>query len=278
MDIRSVHNVRTAENTLIEVELAGICTRLLAFLIDVTVFLLVLAVTFLIIKLSGNISPELSKTLFNLLFDHRLSGDAFLTVVFTLLFGVSTLAFCYHFFQEWLWRGKTVGKHCMRIRVVRGNGQPIGFWEAFGRNVMRFFLDVYPMGLGIYPMILSSREKRFGDYLVDTLVINDQRINRPVLNFSEAVAQIQAASPSPLAEASMGQLSGQNLSPEEFEVLRTFLARRSSLRIQARRALEKKLVDHLGQRLHLSPEQQQDNQLLERLYEEYRAALATTPR
>jgi uncharacterized RDD family membrane protein YckC len=277
MDIRSIHHVRTAENTWIEVELAGICSRMLAFLIDIAVFLIVLSVVFFLVSLLDGISPELAKTLFNLFFDHRLSGDAFLSVVFALLFGMSTLAFCYHFFQEWLWRGRTIGKHCMRLRVVRDNGQPIGFWEAFGRNVMRFFLDVYPMGLGIYPMILSSREKRFGDYLVGTLVINDQRINRPTLNFSEAVAKMQAAS-SPASESLKGQLSGQSLSPEEFEVLRTFLARRSSLRLKARRALEKSLVEHFAQRLYLSEEQQKDSQLLERLYEEYRAALATTPR
>lgn len=266
MDIRSVHPIKTAENTVIEVELAGFATRILAFLIDLLMLMLLIVIIVVVLKLVSKLSPELAETAFNLFLDRRLSGDAFKAVLFGALFGVSTVAFMYHFFQEWLWNGKTVGKHLLKIRVVRNNGQAIGFWEAFGRNIMRFFMDVYPIGLGIYPMMISSREKRFGDFLVGTLVISDQKIARPALEIPQELSK-QPEAPSDSA------LNASLIHPEEFELLRSYLSRRDRLDKTHRAALALELARHFQTRLYLSDEATADPKLLETLYQEYQQQL-----
>ena len=44
---------------------------------------------------------------------------------------------------EGLWNGQTPGKKILNLRVVRTNGTPIGWFEAFGRNCL-LVVDGFP--------------------------------------------------------------------------------------------------------------------------------------
>lgn len=230
MNLRSVHTIQTADRVPLSVELAGIGNRIYAALIDLLATLLILALMYYVIATSALLNRELSKNLGYLL-------------PFLLLFG-------YHFFQEWLWRGKTIGKHILKLRSVRQNGQPMGFWEAFGRNLMRL-IDVYGAGIGVIPILFSPSEKRFGDFLAGTLVINDQPLRYPGTTSSYPLQNTKNKpsifEPNPPAL----DLQGVRLTAQECDLLENYMARRSTLLTSAQETLQRDLTDYFRERLFL---------------------------
>ena len=81
---------------------------------------------------------------------------------------------------EWLTRGRTLGKLCMGLRVVRDDGGPIGFRQALVRGLAGLILErpglLAPAttSVGIATMMISSGEKRIGDMMAGTFVLNER--------------------------------------------------------------------------------------------------------
>lgn len=248
MDIRSIHTIRTADNAIVEIELAGVGNRIFAFLIDAVMMLILLMFSWLIALNVRRVSQDFALVLFYLL-------------PFLVFFG-------YHFFQEWLWTGKSLGKHLLHIRVVRNNGQPIGGWESLGRNLFRL-VDVWFSGIGLLPMLLSPREKRFGDFLAGTLVINDQRVEKP-LGRSLGELPIDKESPAELEEEWIRL--GSRLTPEEFDLLQSYLSRQEQLLPDACQEIAENFRTYLSKRLQLPETTTEDPNFLTSLYWGYREA------
>ncbi|MGH8959631.1 MAG: RDD family protein [Jatrophihabitantaceae bacterium] len=86
----------------------------------------------------------------------------------------------YPILMEWLNRGRTVGKLCMGLRAVRDDGGPIGFRQALVRGLAGLVLEkpgiAFPFttAAGIMTMIFSAREKRIGDMMAGTFVLNER--------------------------------------------------------------------------------------------------------
>lgn len=253
IEIRSIQPVQTFDNTLLELELAGFSKRILAAVIDMVAIGAILLAIALTVQYLQSISPQLAETLYNLVFPRGLFQIPFLAVFFAMIIGASFVGFTYYFLQEWLWQGQTLGKVCLKIRVVRQNGQPIGVWESFGRNILRFFMDVYPIGLGLYPVLISGREKRFGDFLAGTIVINDEPIAKPLLT-AEGVAALLNTSPEDFSKETEAyhfyeSVSGHLLQPDELELVRNYLVRRTKLTADARKKLARSIDTYLERRL-----------------------------
>lgn len=231
MEFRSLYAVKTAENIHLHVELAGLVNRVFAFAVDSLIMGLLMGTGLIVISLASitQASPELFKTV------GPLGG-------FVLFFG-------YHLFQEWLWNGKTVGKALFKIRVVRNNGQPIGFWEAFGRNLFRV-IDVYLSGIGLICMMFNRSEKRFGDFVAGTVVINDQPVSKPFR--PEAVTPPEAASEGDniSTDSTPSDTPWHRLSAEESELLKAFLQRRTRFFRTPRTLLSQALCQYFSERLH----------------------------
>lgn len=242
MEFRSIHTLETAENVHIKVELAGIANRVFAFLIDGLIMLGLLGAVSVIGFVLGALrdSQEFGRTVLPL--------------------GLFVVFFGYHLFQEWLWNGKTLGKAVFGIRVVRNNGQPIGFWEAFGRSLLRV-VDVYTSGVGLLVMMFNPSEKRFGDLISGTIVINDQSVARPgqhaMLPFAKA--------PKVLPTESETTPEGLRLSSEEAELLKGFCRRRKRLLKEAAQRLSQGLQRYVSQRGNLTVD---SDEALERLAEQ----------
>lgn len=107
------------------------------------------------------------------------------TMGFSLLvwFGMSWL---YGSCCEAFLNGQTLGKKSQKLRVVRTNGTPIGWFEAFGRNLLLvadcfFFIPIFmtvqiPLcTVGIASMAATGRMQRLGDLVFDTMVIDESR-------------------------------------------------------------------------------------------------------
>jgi uncharacterized RDD family membrane protein YckC len=86
----------------------------------------------------------------------------------------------YPIISEWLSRGRTVGKLALGLRVVRDDGGPIGFRQALVRGLAGFILEkpglLFPLTTiaGLVTMSSSAREKRMGDMLAGTVVLNER--------------------------------------------------------------------------------------------------------
>lgn len=103
----------------------------------------------------------------------------------------------YPIVAEWLTRGRTVGKAAMGLRVVRDDGGPIGFRQALVRGLAGFVLEkpglLAPLTTiaGLVTMTSSARDKRIGDMMAGTVVLNER-------SAPQALAPLPAWVPVPL--------------------------------------------------------------------------------
>ncbi len=179
--------VESPENVLVSYQLAGPAARCLAFGLDSIIRMLILVIVLLIAIWTSTFLPGLT-------------WGIVLVLIFALEWG-------YHTISEGLFRGKTIGKDALGLRVVQLGGYPITFWSAMQRNMLRpvdgipmmTFLalstktswawisaaphmgDVWTVllmmpvyGPALVAMVLSSRFQRLGDMAAGTVVISER--------------------------------------------------------------------------------------------------------
>ncbi|XLS28048.1 RDD family protein [Flavobacteriaceae bacterium M23B6Z8] len=69
--------------------------------------------------------------------------------------------------------GQTIGKRIFNIKVVNTNYKPIGIGQAFGR----FFLGIvdYMFLIGIIIALINKKNQRIGDMGANTIVVNAKK-------------------------------------------------------------------------------------------------------
>jgi len=151
-DRTHLFRVRTPEGVAFTVRLASPVLRAAAFMIDWA------AVT---------VAWSLIGAMLNVLqvFSEDVAGLV-VTVGFFLFsqgYGIAT---------EWLWRGQTLGKRILRLRVVDARGLRLSFAQVVLRNLLRF-VDALPVFylVGGLTALLNKRAQRLGDLAADTLVV-----------------------------------------------------------------------------------------------------------
>ncbi len=149
--------VETPEGVDFQFELAGPGKRGLARVIDVLLIITVIAAVALAAGILGMAGLGVD-------------GLSLAVILITLF----VLFWLYPALFEWLTGGRTPGKMVLNLRVVRTNGTPIGFLEAFGRSLL-LAADVLP-GPGtvaLLSMTCTERLQRLGDVFFDTMVIDE---------------------------------------------------------------------------------------------------------
>lgn len=196
VDLRALHEVETPEQVTLRYEVAGLGSRAMASVID---HLLILTAW------AG----------LNVLDDYLPIGGTVLAVLSFLLFwGYFTG------FEAW-WQGRTPGKKRLGIRVVLTDGRPVGLEGAALRNLVRVvdLLVPPPYISGMLSIFFHPQSKRLGDLVAGTLVVRD--------------APDQVPLPAPvskgLASAGVTPALTARLTPEEYELLDSFLARIATL-------------------------------------------------
>jgi uncharacterized RDD family membrane protein YckC len=78
----------------------------------------------------------------------------------------------YRIFTEWRWRGQSLGKRLLRLRVVDERGLRLTFAQVVLRNLLRF-IDALPMAylVGGIAALVTRRGQRLGDLAAGTLVV-----------------------------------------------------------------------------------------------------------
>lgn len=89
----------------------------------------------------------------------------------------------YDILCEWLWRGQTVGKRVVGLRVVDAQGLQLTFAQIVIRNLLRY-MDLLPSAylVGGSAALISRRGQRLGDLAAGTLVIWEPPVVQPDLS------------------------------------------------------------------------------------------------
>jgi len=155
-----VLRIRTPEGVEFSQTLAGPVVRFAAWVIDQAAIGALLSVIALLVGFLGLASADIAIALYTVLY-------------FVLSIGY-TLAF------EWLWRGQTIGKKLLRLRVVDAKGLKLQFHQIVVRNLLRF-VDSLPLfyGVGGSACWISRRFQRLGDLAANTLVIRLPVMSQP---------------------------------------------------------------------------------------------------
>lgn len=156
--------VETPEGVDFQFVVAGPGKRSISFLIDMILKLAVILVTLAVV---GVLAAATDGT-------GQVGMGFFLLTWFAMswLYGSCCEAFL---------NGQTLGKKSQKLRVVRTNGTPIGWFEAFGRNLLLVpdsFLVLGPIAfntVGLLTMVSNRRMQRLGDLVFDTMVIDESR-------------------------------------------------------------------------------------------------------
>jgi len=68
------------------------------------------------------------------------------------------------------WKGRTVGKMMLGMKVVRTDGTRVGYGRAFAR-FMCYYLCFFTFGIGFLPIAWSREKRGLHDLICDTMVI-----------------------------------------------------------------------------------------------------------
>ena len=98
-----------------------------------------------------------------------------------LALGTFVIWFGYFVLLEWLWKGRTIGKRMMKLRVIDASGLRLRFSQVLIRNMVRV-LDAAPLGMvGGLSCWFSPRCQRFGDLVAGTVVVRYAEESEPEL-------------------------------------------------------------------------------------------------
>jgi uncharacterized RDD family membrane protein YckC len=226
----------TPEAVTISLDVAGLGSRMIAWLID-TLIQLVIAVPIVLGIGAGNLSGSVELVVLSL-------------ILFLLFWG-------YYPIFELSWHGQTPGKRAQRLRVIRTDGQPAGGAAIIVRNLIRIVdVSLLPF-LAVISMIVTTRAQRLGDLAAGTLVVRETRF----------------AAPQPVVSArrpDLPAIDATGLSERDYDVIRSFLARRGTLDATARWRLAAQLASAIRGRVGSLPEGLADETMLEAVAQSYR--------
>lgn len=253
MGLFNTVTVRTPESVELEFTLAGIGSRAVALLIDYTLLTLALVALLLLWMFLAFQLADMEA----FLFVDTETLQLWLVAIFSLItFG---LYIGYFVGFETGWYGQTPGKRFAKIRVIRDDAQPERLFQATLRSLLRPVDDI--LFIGFFCIMLSPREKRIGDWLAGTLVVQtDPSTAGKTITLED---RSKAISIDLLNLADFSQLL-----PDDFATTREYLQRRPLMAEKARGEvslhLARRLRDQLG--LEALPTEMTADTFLEALY------------
>src|SRR5882724_4319194 len=220
-DLRQHLPIETPEHVLLDLEIAGVGSRLLAAVIDSAIVAAIMLAGALLVVVLGSFGLVPSSAL----------GRAWIAA---LAIGLGfALGNGYFILFEGLRGGQTPGKRLVGIRVVRETGHPVTLGAAALRNLLRiadFLPPPYLVGLAL--IAFHPRGKRLGDLAAGTVVVRDRP--SPVLRFA--------------ATAATALTGGPPLDDDRFRLLARFGGRAADLPPAARERIATTLAGRFADR------------------------------
>ena len=216
-----VEGIITPEAVVLELETAGVASRVFAGVIDgliqLVLYILLVLLALLLLSSSNDLSSQTTGAV---------AGFVLFVVVF-----------CYPIVSEMSTRGRTIGKSAMGLRVVTIEGAPIRFRHAALRAMGGLVDKWIPPGglIGTFFVLGTPTRQRIGDLLAGTIVIRDpQRTPLP--------AGIWFPVP-PGYEGYAASIDPTAFTVDQYTTVRAFLMRTRELTPAARYAVALDLAD-----------------------------------
>jgi uncharacterized RDD family membrane protein YckC len=247
--------LHTPESVELEFTLAGIGNRAYALLIDYIILGLVL-----IVFLVGVLIFNSGLQTIQILVGSTVRLELWLIAVQALIGFFIYVG--YFVFYETVWSGQTPGKRYVKIRVIRDDGRPVRLQQSTLRALLRPFDDLF--FIGVFFIVLNQREKRLGDLVGGTLVIQEEQ---PMTTAAFKVSK----SAQSLANKLLIEADISSLLPEDFAVIREYLQRREGMIPNARNELSKQLATQVKEIIgwEKMPKKVDANVFLEAVYQAY---------
>jgi uncharacterized RDD family membrane protein YckC len=221
--------VKTPEGIVFSLQLAGPVTRFLAWAVDIVCIAFLYAVAGSLLGLLGFISPDFARALVVLAY-----------FVIQIGYGIG---------MEWFWRGQTLGKRLLRLRVMDVQGLRLQFSQIVIRNLLRF-VDILPAFylIGGVACLASRRAQRLGDFAANTIVVRNPKVREPDLD------QLLADKYNSLREhPHLAARLRQRVSPTEARIALQALLRRDELDDRARVELFDEIAALFRSRVEFPP-------------------------
>ncbi|MGZ5245247.1 MAG: RDD family protein [Bacteroidia bacterium] len=149
----STVKIRTAQNVIVEHNLATLGDRLLGVLLDgIIKFCFGIGLALIVFGLLDNVLDEITRAII------------FFVLLLPLVF--------YSLLLETFLNGQTIGKKAMNTRVVKLDGSPAGFGSYFIRWILKLIDDGV---IGILCIAATQYSQRLGDLAAGTVVIKITR-------------------------------------------------------------------------------------------------------
>ncbi len=222
--------IQTPEGITFSFQLAGPILRCLAWIVDLLVIVVISQGLGTLGQIAGVISRDLAMAVATIGY-----------FVVSIGYGVAT---------EWAWRGQTIGKRLLRLRVMDVQGLRLQFHQVLLRNLLRF-VDMLP---GLYLVgglacLVSRRAQRLGDFAANTVVVHSAKYTEPDLDQLLA-GKFNSLRQFPHLEARLRQ----RVPPAEARLALQALVRRDELDPAARVELFAELAEHFKSVVTFPPE------------------------
>ncbi len=161
-------------------------------------------------------------------------------------FGMFVILFGYPVAIETLWRGRSLGKAAMGLRVTTVEGAPIRFRHALVRGALGLVDFWLTSGaVAVLAVLLTRRNQRLGDIAAGTLVLRERTGARQPWAATFAVP--------PGWEAYAATLDVSGLSAADYQAVRALLLRAATLDPWTRDRLARDIATPLLTRLRHQP-------------------------
>ena len=166
----TIYTVNTPEGIDLQLSPAGPMPRMLAWMIDSLIRIVIYVITFILLAFLGSTGMGIA-----------------LIITFV-------VEWFYPVYFELFKNGQTPGKKSLNLYVVQENGSPVTPSASMIRNLLRF-VDFLPLfyGFALVSMLLNRRFQRMGDLVAGTVVLykdDDTLLDSSKNNESEEISAI----------------------------------------------------------------------------------------
>jgi uncharacterized RDD family membrane protein YckC len=155
-------HIKTPEGITFTLVLAGPVARFLAWIIDFFCIFVIMIPVNIGIQAAGILSMDFAQAM---------------AIISYFVISIGYCIFC-----EWHYKGQTLGKKLLDLRVMDGEGLRLQASQIVIRNLLRF-IDSLPVCylVGGIASLVNSKGQRLGDLAANTIVIREAKIPRPNL-------------------------------------------------------------------------------------------------
>jgi uncharacterized RDD family membrane protein YckC len=229
--VQAQNRLVTPEAVPLELETGNIGSRFLAVIMDwliqgTTLVAVLVAMGALLGATDANLGPGIALALSFLL-------------VFTIVWGYPTVL-------ETVWRGRTIGKAALGLRVVTVEGAPVRFRHAAIRSTLGlvdFLLTAG--GAAVICVLVTPRNQRLGDLVAGTVVLRERTGLR-------APVAVEFTIP-PGLEAYARTLDVARMTADDYRAARALLMRAPSLAPAVRYDLARRIAEPVAARVQPAP-------------------------